>query len=191
MKKILVILGSAKRNGNTELLVDAFIKGAAESGHEVTKIMLGEKQIAGCTGCNACKKTGFCIIKDDMTDLYPRFNECDSIILASPLYYWTISSRLKAFIERLYATAIEDPNPPLGRYEKYQQKECALFMTAEDNLFWTFQQAVSYYQFAVINYIGWQDKGMILAGGCGGTHGQRGIKHSGHLETAYEFGKSF
>ena len=114
----------------------------------------------------------------------------DLIAFASPLYFWTISSRLKALIERFYAIAQKDPNPPLGRYEKYPAKDCALLMTAADNYFWTFEQTVSYYRFALVNYIGFHDKGMVLAGGCGSTNGQPQIGHTSHLEKAYAFGKS-
>lgn len=99
-------------------------------------------------------------------------------------------ARIKAFIERFYCIAKEDDNPPLGRYEKYPDKDCALLMTSADNYFWTFEQAVSYYQFALVNYIGFHDKGMILAGGCGSTNGKPGIDKTNHLQEAYEFGKS-
>lgn len=74
--------------------------------------------------------------------------------------FWTISSKLKAFVERFYCIAEKDPNPPLGRYEKYPVKDAALLMTSADDLFWTYEQAVSYYKFAIINYIGFHDKGM-------------------------------
>ena len=63
-------------------------------------------------------------------------------------------------------------------------------MTAADNFFWTFQQAESYYQFAVVNYIGFHDKGVYLAGGCGGTNGMPQIGATSHLRKAYEFGKN-
>ncbi len=113
----------------------------------------------------------------------------DSFVKGSPLYFWTLSSRLKAFIERLYCIAQEDAAPLFGRYEKYPVRDCALLMTAADNFFWTFEQAVSYYNFALVNYIGFQDKGMLLAGGCGDTNGRPQIKGNGHLQEAYEFGK--
>lgn len=191
MKNILVIVGSNKKGGNTELLADAFISGAESPGHIVTKVFLGDTKINGCSGCNACRKVGYCIQKDDMAGVYPLIEKADSIVLASPLYYWTISAGIKAFIERLYAVAKEDPNPPLGRYEKYPDKECALLVTAADDLFWTFEQVTSYYQFAVVNYIGWRDKGMVLAGGCGGSGSERCIRQTPHLETAYHFGERF
>ena len=102
----------------------------------------------------------------------------------------TLTARIKAFLERFYCIAQEDDNPPLGRYEKYPAKDCALLMTAADNFFWTFEQAVSYYQFAIVNYIGFQDKGMLLAGGCGDTNGNPQIGKTGHLDRAYEFGRN-
>ena len=104
------------------------------------------------------------------------------------VYFWTVSARLKAFIERFYCMAEEDPNPPFGRYEKYPVKDCALLMTAADNFFWTFEQAVSYYRFALVRYIGFRDRGMVLAGGCGDTNGRPRIQETDHLETAYRFG---
>ena len=66
---------------------------------------------------------------------------------------------------------------------------CALLMTSADNFFWTFEQAVSYYKFTLVNYIGFQDKGMLLAGGCGDTNGKAKIEQTEHLKKAYEFGK--
>ena len=112
------------------------------------------------------------------------------IAFASPLLFWTISSSLKAFIERLYCIAEEDPAPPLGRYEKYPVKDAALLMTSADDLFWTYEQAVSYYKFAIVNYIGFHDRGMLLAGGCGDTNGQPQIDRTTHLKEAYDFGKT-
>ena len=63
-------------------------------------------------------------------------------------------------------------------------------MTSADDFFWTFEQAVSYYQFALVNYIGFHDKGMILAGGCGDTNGKPQISKTKHLQEAFEFGKN-
>lgn len=190
MKNILVILGGGRANGNTAQLVDAFIKGAEETGHSVEKVSLMKTEVKGCIGCNACRFGKPCIQKDDFNDLVPKIKNADLIVLASPLYFWTFSSKLKAFIERFYCIAEEDPNPPLGRYEKYPVKDCALLMTAADNFFWTFEQAVSYYKFAIVNYIGFQDKGMILAGGCGDTNGKAQIDKTDYLIEAYEFGKA-
>lgn len=189
MKKILVVLGGGRPAGNTRQLADAFVKGAAESGHDVDLISLNKIQVNGCTGCNACRFGKACVQKDGFHDLIPKIKGSDLIVFASPLYFWTISSKIKAFIERFYCIAEEDPAPPLGRYEKYPVKDSALLMTAADNLFWTFDQAETYYRHTVVKYMGFHDRGMILAGGCGDTNGKPQIDRTGYLEEAYKFGK--
>lgn len=101
-----------------------------------------------------------------------------------------ISARLKAFIERFYCIARQDDHPPLGRYEKYPEKDCALLMISANHFFWTFEQAVSYYRFALVNYMGFHDKGMVLAGGCGSSSGKPEIEKTPYLDEAYKFGKT-
>lgn len=189
MKKILIILGGGRKKGNTAQLVDAFMKGAMEAGHATELISLNQLQVNGCIGCNACRYGKPCVQKDDFNSLVPKILEADLLVFASPLYFWTISSKIKAFIERFYCIAQKDDNPPLGRYEKYPVHDCALLMTSADDFFWTFEQTVSYYQFTMVNYIGFHNKGMLLAGGCGDTNGRPGIGKTDHLMEAYEFGK--
>ena len=189
MKKILVVLGGGRPNGNTKQLADAFIKGAAEAGHQTELISLNKLHVNGCTGCNACRYGKPCVQKDDFNSLIPKIKEADLIVFASPLYFWTISSKIKAFIERFYCMAEKDEHPPLGRYEKYPVRDCALLMTSADHFFWTFEQAVSYYQFTLVNYIGFHDKGMLLAGGCGDTNGKPQISQTDYLEQAFTFGR--
>ena len=189
MKKILIIQGGGRTNGNTSQLINSFMTGAKESGHSIERISLIKNEVKGCLGCNACRYGKPCIQNDSFNSFVPKIKNADCIVFASPLYFWTISSRIKALIERFYCIAEEDPNPPLGRYEKYPIKDCALLMTSADNFFWTFEQAVSYYQFAIVNYIGFKDKGMVLAGGCGDTNGKPQIDKTDHLNEAYVFGK--
>ncbi len=190
MKNILIILGGGRPRGNTAQLADAFAKGAEDAGHCVEKVSLLKTKVEPCLGCNSCKSGKPCVLRDGFAEIVPKIEWADALVLASPLYYWTISARLKAFIERLYGIAAYDPAPPLGRYEKYPDKECALLMTSADNYFWTFQQAESYYRFAVVNYLGFRDKGMVLAGGCGGSSEEPAIEKTEWLKKAYEFGKS-
>lgn len=189
MKQILVIQGGGRPKGNTAQLVASFAKGAEHAGHSVEIISLNKIEVKGCLGCNACRYGKPCVQKDSFNDLVPKIKSADCIVLASPLLFWTISSKLKAFIERFYCIAEEDPKPPLGRYEKYPIRDSALLMTSADDYFWTFEQAVSYYQFAIVNYIGFHDRGMLLAGGCGDTNGKPQIDKTEHLKEAYEFGK--
>lgn len=190
MKNILVVMGGGRPKGNTAQLVDAFVKGAEEAGHSVEKVSLLKTEVKGCLGCNACRYGKPCVQKDGFNELVPKIKGADLVVFASPLYFWTISSKLKAFIERFYCIAEEDADPPYGRYERYPVKDSALLMTSADEFFWTFEQAVSYYQFAVVNYIGLHDRGMVLAGGCGDTNGKPQIDKTGHLREAYEFGKN-
>ena len=190
MKDILVVQGGGRLSGNTAQLIGSFVKGAEDVGHRVEVISLLKNEVKGCLGCNACRYGKPCVQKDAFNDMVPKIKEADCIVFASPLYFWTFSSRLKAFIERFYCIAQEDTDPPFGRDEKYPVRDCALLMTAADNFFWTFEQAVSYYNFAVVNYMGFQDKGMLLAGGCGDTNGKPQIEKTGYLQEAYEFGKS-
>ena len=189
MKNIMVIVGGGRPNGNTSQLVTAFSKGAEDAGHKVEIVSLVKNEVKGCLGCNACRYGKPCVQRDSFNELIPKIMKADMLVFASPLYFWTISARMKAFIERFYCLAEEDTNPKLGRYEKYPEKDCALLMTAADNLFWTFEQAVSYYRFTLINYLGFHDKGMLTAGGCGDTNGKPQIEHTEHLRNAYEFGK--
>ena len=190
MKNILVVQGGGRINGNTSQLADSFIQGAKEAGHTVEKISLNKNEVKGCIGCNACRYGKPCVQRDDFNEMVPKIKAADLIIFASPLLFWTLSSKIKAFIERFYCMAEEDPNPPFGRYERYPLKDAALLMTSADDFFWTYEQAVSYYKFTIINYIGFRDKGMLLAGGCGDTNGKPRIAKSNHLREAYDFGKN-
>ena len=189
MKNILIVVGSGRPKGNTAQLVQAFTRGAEEAGHKVEILSLLKNEIKGCIGCNACRYGKPCIQKDAFNDIVPKIKSADLIVFASPLYFWTISSRLKAFIERFYCIAEEDANPPLGRYERYPVKDCALLVTSADHFFWTFEQVVSYYRFTLVHYIGMKDRGMVLAGGCGDTNGKPQIDKTDNLKKAYEFGK--
>ncbi len=189
MKNILIVQGGGRPKGNTAQLVEHFIKGAEEAGHKTELVSLLKNEVKGCLGCNACRYGKPCTQKDSFNEIIPKIMNADCIVFASPLYFWTVSSRIKAFIERFYCIAEEDAAPPLGRYEKYPAKDCALLMTSADNFFWTFEQAASYYQFALVNYIGFHDKGMLLAGGCGDTNGRPQIDKTDYLRQAYEFGK--
>ena len=122
MKNILIIQGGGRTNGNTAQLINSFASGAKESGHSVEIISLMKNEVKGCLGCNACRYGKPCIQKDAFNGIVPKINAADCIVFASPLYFWTISSKLKAFIERFYCIAQEDPNPPLGRYENIRIK---------------------------------------------------------------------
>lgn len=190
MKNILIVLGGGRPNGNTAQLASAFQRGAEDAGHRVETVSLNKIEVRGCLGCNACRYGKPCVQRDGFNGLIPKIRAADLIGFASPLYFWTISSKLKAFIERFYCIAEEDPNPPFGRYERYPVRDSVLLMTSADDFFWTFEQAESYYRFAIVRYIGFRDRGTLLAGSCGDTNGRPNIQQTPHLERAYAFGRS-
>lgn len=104
-KNILIILDNGRVHGNNQQLAEAFARGAEAAGHNVKTISLREKTVNGCLGCNACRYGKPCIQKDDFNDIVPDIKAADLLVFASPLFFWTISARTKAFIERFYCIA--------------------------------------------------------------------------------------
>ena len=98
---VLVINGSPRAKGNSDLLCDEFIRGAAESGNRVEKISLREKEIYPCKACYYCFKTGSCVQKDGMAEILEKVEAADVLVLASPTYFLTMSGQMKVFIDRL------------------------------------------------------------------------------------------
>lgn len=98
--KILIVSSSPRKEGNSEVLCGRFAKGASEAGHEVEKIMLRDKAIAPCNACYACMETHACAIKDDMEEVFSKFLEADVILLASPVYFYSVSAQMKTMIDR-------------------------------------------------------------------------------------------
>lgn len=104
MSNILILSGSPRIHGNSNILCDEFIRGAQESGNTIEKINVAKLHIAGCLGCNACYNNGgSCVQKDDMTEIENKMLAADIIVLASPIYYYSMSSQLKAVIDRTYS----------------------------------------------------------------------------------------
>lgn len=106
--KIVVLNGSARKNGNTASMVEAFKRGAEEAGHEVLVFPVANMNIHGCLGCEHChgRGGGSCIQQDDMQDIYQVWNEMDMLVLASPIYYGSHSGQLSCAIHRSYALGI-------------------------------------------------------------------------------------
>ena len=98
--QVLGLAGSARRGGNTETLLDWCLDAAREAGAEVVKFRLCDLDLHGCRACDACKKTGVCIQKDDMNLLYPHLRGADSIVLASPVYFQGMPAVPKMVIDR-------------------------------------------------------------------------------------------
>jgi multimeric flavodoxin WrbA len=97
---ILGISGSPRRHGNTETLLDSFLEGAKAAGATVEKVVLKDMEFTACQGCNACHKTGNCIVKDAAPALYDKILSSDGLAIASPIYSMGITAQLKGFIDR-------------------------------------------------------------------------------------------
>jgi multimeric flavodoxin WrbA len=98
--KILGISGSPRRGGNTELLLDKALEGARGEGAEVEKIILNELSFLPCQECGACDETGVCPIPDDMQPLYKKLEETDGLVIASPIFFGSLTAQTKMFIDR-------------------------------------------------------------------------------------------
>jgi multimeric flavodoxin WrbA len=101
--KILGIVGSSRKNGNTEILTSECLKAASSLGAETYLIRLSELNISPCDGCQYCRINGECKIKDDMQIIYQSLINADGIIVSTPVYFWTVSALTKIFMDRTYA----------------------------------------------------------------------------------------
>jgi multimeric flavodoxin WrbA len=101
--KVLGIMGSPRIRGNTDLLLDEALKGAESRGAEVEKIMAGNLKIAPCREIYACLKDGNCPLHDDMDNIYPKLLNTDAVIVATPIFFYTVSAQLMALISRCQA----------------------------------------------------------------------------------------
>lgn len=152
-KKILILNGAARKNGNTKKLVEAFIKGAKDSHNEVHLFNIDQMNINSCKGCLRANNNAQspCTQHDDMDLIYEKFEDADVIVFASPLYFWTITGSLKTVADRLYAEL-----ECLG-YKKFA-KDSILLMTADGN---NYSQAQTWFRTFEKN-LEWGNLGEVL-----------------------------
>lgn len=125
-KKIVVITGSPRKNGNSFAMVDAFIQAAEKLGHTVTRFDAADKKLTGCHACETCFKTGkACSFDDDFNTIAPAILEADAVVFATPVYWYSIPSQIKAVIDRLYSFCVAGKEGIFG-------KECALIVCCEE-----------------------------------------------------------
>ena len=102
-KTILVVMASPRKNSNSSILAQQVGVGAEADGASVECVSLHNLDIRPCTACDACRSGPHCIIEDDMQALYPKLQACDALVLASPVYWFTVAAQMKAFMDRWYA----------------------------------------------------------------------------------------
>ena len=100
---VLGIYGSPQKDGNTDILLAEALKGAQSAGAEVSSIRCCDLEISGCVECGGCDDTGECIVQDDMQSVYPVLEEAQVILLASPIFFYSVTSQAKALIDRCQA----------------------------------------------------------------------------------------
>ena len=179
MKKIVILNGSPRRNGNTSALVKAFTQGAESAGNTVTEFFLDSMEIHGCRGCfgGHSSQECPCVQKDDMSQIYPAVKESDVVVLATPLYYWNMSGQIRTAIDRLFALEEGDGNLLRGH-----ERASALLMAAGNG----FDDVLLYYNH-LVEHLRWKNLGHVLAGGNGDIGD---IEGKPEIQKACDLGKS-
>lgn len=173
-KKVLILSGSPRKGGNSDLLCDEFLRGARESGNEVEKIFLRSKKVAPCNACYACKN-GPCAIKDDMAEILEKMLAADVIVMASPVYFYSIDAQMKAVIDRTVA-----------RWLEFENKEFYYIMTAAETGDTVMDCTLECFRGLAACLKGSQEKGVIYGKG---VYEAGAIKGMPAMGEAYEMGK--
>lgn len=189
MKKILAIYGSPRRKGNTALLLDRAVQGAEETGAAVEKIVLRELKISPCLEIYGCKKTGRCVIQDDFQKVYDLLQQCQGLMLSSPIFFYTVSAQAKILMDRCQSFWVKKywiEQVPFGQ-KNYPRKGLFISVgaTSGQKLFDGALQTVKYF-FDVLDMELWQTllyRGLDFEGDV--------LKHPEYLEEAYSRGKAF
>jgi multimeric flavodoxin WrbA len=156
-RKILVLFSSPRKKGNSNTLANQIIKGAESAGAEVESVYLHGMDIAPCQACYACQKKDSkgCAVDDEMQTIYPRLVECDTWVIATPVYWFTMSAQAKLFMDRCFALLAYSNNPFAG-------KRVAIAMSYGDsdpfnsgcvNALRTFQDAFNYVDAKMIGMV--------------------------------------
>lgn len=177
MKKVLVLSSSPRRGGNSDILCDEFILGAKESGNEVEKIFLKDKKINYCVACEYCtKNNGICVQKDDMAEILDKMVKADVIVMATPVYFYTMNGQLKTLIDRTVA-----------RYTEIKNKEFYFIATAADNRKEALERTIEGFRGFIDCLDGAVEKDIIYGIGAWKV-GE--IKNTNAMKEAYEMSKS-
>jgi multimeric flavodoxin WrbA len=176
MMKMLAVVGSPRKRGNTDILVDAVIRGATANGAEVERVFLADLTVKPCDACDACRKTGRCVVRDDMTALYDKLYTSDAWVLGTPIYWWGPSAQIKAFVDRWYAFSAE--------LQRVKGKSAALVAAFEDATPATARHTVGMLQ-DTFDYLGMDFVEQVLV-----TAGARGevANNQTALDRAYALG---
>jgi multimeric flavodoxin WrbA len=181
-KRVVVFLGSPKKKGNSALLAKQVMDGAKAVGAKVESFYLHGMKIKPCTACDACRRKNQkdCILKDDMAPLYSKIRQADAIVMATPVYWFTVSAQTKLFMDRWYALGG-------GAGYPFKGKRFGIVLTYADedpfrsgavNALRTFEDA--------LGYVGAEIVGMVYGSACKAGEIK---KNKNLLKKAYQLGK--
>lgn len=175
MSRIVVLSGSPRKNGNTELLVNSFVEGAGIH-NEVEVISIREYKVNYCIGCNACRNNSEkkCFQNDDMKIVFDKLSNADILVIASPVYFYGISAQLKAMIDRFHSPERNG----IGI------NGLALLLVGADTIPNLFDSIKSQYQLT-LEYFHLKDYGMVLVRG---AEDKGDVRNTDGLKEAYELG---
>ena len=169
---ILLLSGSPRKGGNTELLVGAFVKGASQK-HHVEVVSVHDYKVNPCMGFNACFKSeaNTCVQNDDMSLIYEKMSQADMLVIASPVYFYGLSAQLKAVVDRFH-------NPIR---DTFRLKKMALLLVGADTLPELFDSILAQYRLC-LNFFKLEDAGCVLV---------RGVKNKGDIRNADALHEAF
>ena len=147
----ITVLNGSPRKINTSFMVEAFREGAESAGHTVEEVQVGKMKIAGCLACEYChdKGEGQCIQKDDWDKVRPALEDCDMVVFASPIYYFTMTAQIQAAIQRSYC---------MMQFPKATKAALLLSSMSPD----VYDGAIGEYK-GILNFMGIEDAGIITA----------------------------
>jgi multimeric flavodoxin WrbA len=178
MKKVLILSGSPRKGGNSDILCDEFMRGALDAGNQVEKIFVADKNVAPCTGCYFCRNHGGrCALNDDMTDILQKIIDCDVLVLSSPVYFYSICAQLKTVIDRTVA-----------RWTEIANKDLYYITTAAEDEDDTMDGTIACFHGFAMCIDGYYEKGTLYGRGLQDKNDV--ADHPEYLTIAYEMGNS-
>lgn len=176
-KNVLILSASFRKGGNSDTLCDQFAKGAEEAGNHVEKIFINSKKINFCRGCGVCNTTHKCVQKDDMEEILDKMVKADVIVMATPVYFYTMNGQMKTLIDRT-----------VPRYTEISNKDFYFIVAAADDNRDNMKKTLEGFRgFTEDCLEGAREKGIIYGTGAW----QIGdIKNSPAMEEAYNAGRS-
>jgi multimeric flavodoxin WrbA len=176
-KKVLIISASPRKHGNSDLLCDQFLAGATDAGHQAEKIFLRDKKINYCHACDVCKQNGgTCVQKDDMAQILEKFLAAEVIVMATPVYFYTMDAQMKTLIDRTYA-----------KFTEISNKDMYFIITAAAPEREFLERTVEGFRGFTSCFSGLNEKGIVYGTG---AWNKGDIKGSKAMDEAYEMGKN-